>query len=150
MTINVKINGKMHVLPIKPDEFFIDTLRNNQILSVKKGCDGSTCGSCTILLDNTPVLACSLLSVRADQKEVLTVEGHQEEVQKIADAFGQEGADQCGFCNPGIALMIIALKQTYDHPTDAQIKQFMVGNLCRCSGYQSQFYAIKRYLEGRS
>ncbi len=149
MNIRLRINGKWITFTVKPDEFLLDTLRNNQIISVKKGCDGSTCGSCTILLNNQPVLACSLLSVRADESTILTVEGHAEEVEKIAVAFGKEGADQCGFCNPGMALMIIALKQSHKNPTDDEIKHYMVGNLCRCSGYQAQFKAIKRYLEER-
>ncbi len=149
MNISIRINGKMFTFAVKPDEFLLDTLRNNQIISVKKGCDGSTCGSCTVLFNNQPILACSLLSVRADGATILTVEGQAEEVEKIADAFGKEGADQCGFCNPGMALMIIALKQTLINPTDEAIKRYMVGNLCRCSGYQAQFKAIKRYLEDR-
>jgi carbon-monoxide dehydrogenase small subunit len=102
---------------------------------------------CTVLLDDKPVLSCSLLTIRAAGRRVTTVEGLQTEVDAIADYFGAEGADQCGFCNTGLALTIYALTKEIPHPSDEQIKHYVVGNLCRCSGYQAQFLAIKRYLE---
>ncbi|HOJ45198.1 MAG TPA: 2Fe-2S iron-sulfur cluster-binding protein [Bacilli bacterium] len=147
MTVNFILNGRPVAFECAPGEFLLDTLRNHHITSVKKGCDESTCGVCTVLLDNKPVLSCSLLTIRAAGRRVTTVEGLQTEVDAIADYFGEEGADQCGFCNTGLALTIYALTKEIPDPSDEQIKHYVVGNLCRCSGYQAQFLAIKRYLE---
>ena len=115
-------------------------------MSVKKGCDASSCGTCTVLVNGKPMLSCSLLTVRLQNKHIITVDGIHDEVEKISTYFGLEGADQCGFCNPGMALSIYALKQMLSNPSSEDIKTFLVGNLCRCSGYQAQFKAIKRYL----
>ncbi len=147
MKVNFMLNGQSQLFEVAPGEFLLDTLRNHQIVSVKKGCDESSCGVCTVLLDGKPVLSCSLLTVRADGHEITTVEGIQAAVGRISDYFGHEGADQCGFCNPGMALAIYALQHEIKHPSDKQIKEYVRGNLCRCSGYQAQFIAIKRYLE---
>jgi carbon-monoxide dehydrogenase small subunit len=147
MNVELVLNGRPRVFDVAPGEFLLDTLRNHNVLSVKKGCDESTCGVCTVLMDGYPILSCSLLTVRAAGHAITTVEGVQDEVGRIADYFGQEGADQCGFCNSGLALTILGLIKEYPHPTDEEIKHYIVGNLCRCSGYQSQFLAIKRYLE---
>jgi aerobic carbon-monoxide dehydrogenase small subunit len=144
--ITMNLNGHEVSFTVKPSEYLLDTLRNHGIVSVKKGCDTSSCGVCTILVDDKPTLSCSYLSIRADQKNVKTVEGIISEVEKISALFGDEGADQCGFCNPGMAIMAYALKKNFKNPTDDDIKHYLVGNLCRCSGYQAQFLAIKKYL----
>ena len=147
MEVKFKLNGLDVTYNVEPGEYLLDSLRKNNVLSVKKGCDGSACGVCTVLLDGNPVLSCSLLTVRAMGKEVTTVEGIQEEAALISSYFSKEGADQCGYCNASFALVIHALKAKYKNPTDDEIKHFIVGNLCRCTGYQSQFKAIKHYLE---
>lgn len=146
MKVKFILNGRHLELDVPPTEFLLDTLRNYHVLSVKKGCDESSCGVCTVLMDNKPILSCSLLTVRVEGHQITTVEGLQEEIGKISDIFGHEGADQCGFCNTGLALTIYALKKELVNPTDEEIKKYIVGNLCRCSGYQGQFKAIKRYL----
>jgi aerobic carbon-monoxide dehydrogenase small subunit len=147
MKITLTLNQSIKTFEIEPGDSLLDTLRQNHITSVKKACDGSTCGVCTVLMNGQPILACTLLTTRAEGQHITTVEGIYEEVEKISNYFGDEGADQCGFCNPGMALMAYALKKTYQKPTDQQIKNYLVGNLCRCSGYEAQFKAIKRYLE---
>lgn len=147
MKIELTLNGRPRSFEIEPNEYLLETLRKNHITSVKNGCDASTCGVCTVLLDGKPTLSCSVLSVRAHGHEVTTVEGIADEVDQISDHFGHEGADQCGFCNSGLALTVYALKKEYQHPTEAEIKNYIVGNLCRCSGYQAQLKAIKQYLE---
>jgi aerobic carbon-monoxide dehydrogenase small subunit len=146
MKVTLLLNHRKVVFNIKENEYLLDTLRNNHIFSVKKGCDNSTCGVCTVLVDNKPMMACTLLTIRMEDKEILTVDGILDEVNKISYYFGQEGADQCGFCNPGIALSIYAMKRELKTPTDMDIKNYVVGNLCRCSGYEAQFKAIKNYL----
>jgi len=147
MKIKFTLNGTIRSFEINPSDYLLDTLRNNGIISVKKGCDTSSCGVCTVLVNEQPILSCSYLSVRANGADVKTVEGILDEAEKISAKFGDEGADQCGFCNPGMAIMAYSLKKQYENPTDDQIKHFLVGNLCRCSGYQAQFLAIKHYLE---
>lgn len=147
MKINIILNGRERQFEVEPNEYLLDTLRNNHITSVKNGCNNSTCGVCTVLMDGKPVLSCSILSLRADTHEITTVDGLQKEVEEISAFFGDEGADQCGFCNTGMALTVYALKHELKNPTDDQIKDYMVGNLCRCTGYHAQFKAIKSYLE---
>jgi carbon-monoxide dehydrogenase small subunit len=92
-------------------------------------------------------MSCSVLTASIENKHVTTVEGIQEEAAKIAHHFAEEGADQCGFCNVGYALVVYSLKKTIKNPTDEQIIDYIVGNLCRCSGLQSQMNAIKAYLK---
>lgn len=147
MKVNFVLNGQPIQFEVAPGEYLADTLRSNHVLSVKKACDEAVCGACTVLLDGRPVLSCSYLSARAEGKHVTTVEAIQAEVDQISDFFSEEGADQCGFCNTGLALTIYALQKDLPKATDEQIKHFVVGNLCRCSGYQAQFLAIKKYLE---
>ena len=147
MKVKFNLNGRDREFEVSPNEYLLETLRNNHITSVKNGCNESTCGVCTVLMDGKPVLSCSLLSVRADGHKITTVDGLQKEVEHISEFFGEEGADQCGFCNTGLALTIYALKKEIKNPTDDQIKDYIVGNLCRCSGYHAQFKAIKSYLE---
>jgi len=147
MKVKFNLNGRDREFEGSPNEYLLETLRNNHITSVKNGCNESTCGVCTVLLDGKPVLSCSVLSLKADGHQITTVDGLQKEVEHISEFFGEEGADQCGFCNTGLALTIYALKKEIKNPTDDQIKDYIVGNLCRCSGYHAQFKAIKSYLE---
>ena len=132
---------------VKPGEFLAQSLRAHGVKSVKVGCNESSCGSCTVLLEGKPVMSCSVLTASIEGKHVTTVEGIQEEAAKISYHFAEEGADQCGFCNVGYALTIYALKREYKNPTDEEIINYVVGNLCRCSGLQSQINAIKAYLK---
>jgi carbon-monoxide dehydrogenase small subunit len=147
MRINLRVNGANKVFEIKAGEYLLDTLRNNNYISVRRGCDTTSCGICTVLVDGNPVASCSYLSARAEGRDITTVEGIQEEAEKIADCFGHEGADQCGYCNPSVALTIYAMKKELKNPTDDDIRSYLVGNLCRCTGYQGQHRAIKAYLE---
>jgi carbon-monoxide dehydrogenase small subunit len=147
MRVDFLLNDAPFVVHAEPGERLIDTLRKNGVLSVRRGCDSTSCGVCTVLLDGEPVPSCSLFTVRLQGKRVTTIEGIQEEAQRLALYFGDEGADQCGFCNPALALVVYALKQKNPHPTDAEIQSYLVGNLCRCTGYQAQHHAIRRYLE---
>jgi aerobic carbon-monoxide dehydrogenase small subunit len=148
MIVKFKLNGLPVSFDVKPGEFLLDTLREHGVKSLKKGCDGSACGVCSLLFDGHPVLSCSLLSLRCEGHEITTVEGIQSVASKIAECFASEGADQCGYCNSSFALVIHALSQELKNPTDEEIKKYMVGNLCRCTGYQSQIKAIKKYLGG--
>jgi len=150
MKIELMLNGRKQHFEVPAGEYLLDTLRKNNVLSVRRGCDSTSCGVCTVLLDGKPVPSCSVLSAQADGHSITTVEGIAPEVEKIATFFGVEGADQCGFCNPALALAVYSLKKTLVHPSDEEIDRYLVGNLCRCSGYRGQHRAIKAYLEDRS
>ena len=147
MLVTFYLNNTKVSYDVRPDEYLSRTLRSHGIKSVKVGCNESTCGSCTLLVDNKPVMSCSVLTASIEGKHVTTVEGIQEEAAKISYHFAEEGADQCGFCNTGYALVVFALKREIKNPTDEEIKNYIVGNLCRCSGLQSQLNAIKAYLK---
>lgn len=147
MLVKFYLNDTLVSYDVRPDEYLSQTLRSHGIKSVKVGCNESTCGSCTLLLEGKPVMSCSVLTASIENKHVTTVEGIQEEAAKIAYHFAEEGADQCGFCNVGYALVVYSLKKTIKNPTDEQIIDYIVGNLCRCSGLQSQMNAIKAYLK---
>lgn len=147
MLVKFYLNDTLVSYDVRPDEYLSQTLRSHGIKSVKVGCNESTCGSCTLLVEGKPVMSCSVLTASIEGKHVTTVEGIQEEAAKIAYHFAEEGADQCGFCNVGYALVVYSLKKTIKNPTDEQITDYIVGNLCRCSGLQSQMNAIKAYLK---
>ncbi len=150
MKVKLLINQRPRVVDVEPDEYLLDTLRRHDVLSVKRGCDAASCGVCTVLIDGKPTLSCSVLSARLEGKAITTVEGEREEVTRFYTYFGDEGADQCGFCNPGLALTAISMKRTFDNPSEDDIRRYIVANLCRCSGYVAQVRAIKRYLEESS
>lgn len=146
MKVSFYLNEILVSYDVANNEYLASTLRKHGYKSVRIGCNESTCGSCTVLIDGKPSMSCSILSLQVEGKHITTVEGIQEEVARIAYYFGQEGADQCGFCNSGMALTVHALSKEYKNPTDEEIKDFIVGNLCRCSGLHSQVIAIKNYL----
>ncbi|MDT8336186.1 MAG: 2Fe-2S iron-sulfur cluster-binding protein, partial [Candidatus Izemoplasmatales bacterium] len=131
---------------IQENEYLLDVLRRNDYPSVRRGCDNTSCGVCTVLLDGKPVPSCSVLAIRCEDRAITTVEGIEKEVEKLAKHFGELGADQCGFCNPSMALTVYSLKLENKEANEEEIKKYLVGNLCRCTGYVAQHEAIKRYL----
>lgn len=147
MVVKFYLNDVLVSYDVKPGEYLAHTLREHGVKSIKVGCNESTCGSCTLLIEGKPVMSCSVLTASIEGKHVTTIEGIQEEAAKIAYHFAEEGADQCGFCNVGYALTIYALKRELKNPTDEEINDYIVGNLCRCSGLHSQMNAIKAYLK---
>ena len=147
MEIKVKLNGKLVSGNIAPDMLLIDFLRDHGCYSVKRGCETSNCGLCTVLMDQTPVLSCSVLAARADGHEVQTLEGLQDEAAEFAGFIADQGADQCGFCNPGFVMNTIALLRENPDPSDDEIRAYLAGNLCRCSGFVSQTTSILKFLK---
>lgn len=146
MQIELNINQRKYSLHINGDEFLLDTLRKEGYLSVKRGCDTTNCGLCTVWIDGKPTLSCSFLSIKAHGKSIITIEGVQNEAEEFASVFTAEGAEQCGFCSPGFVLTVLAMKRELSNPTDEQIKHYLAGNLCRCTGYMGQLRAIKKYM----
>jgi carbon-monoxide dehydrogenase small subunit len=147
MTITISINGKREILECQPGDMLTEVLRKAGYVEVKKGCDTASCGACTVLIEDKPVLSCSYLAVRADGKRITTIQGVAEEAKKFAQFLTAEGADQCGFCAPGFALTVLSMKKELRNPSEAEIRHYLSGNLCRCSGYEGQIRAIKKYLE---
>ena len=149
MEIKLKLNGKAIVASVEADTVLLDFLREKGCLSVKRGCDTANCGLCTVLMDGKPILSCSTLAVRADGHEIHTLEGLQAEAADFVGFIADQGADQCGFCNPGFVMNTIALLRENPDPTDDEIRSFLAGNLCRCSGYDGQLRGIRAYLDSR-
>lgn len=149
MEINIRVNGRAVREQIEPDLLLIDFLRAHGCLSVKRGCETSNCGLCTVFLDDKPILSCSMLAARADGHSVTTLEGLQKEASDFVGFIADQGADQCGFCNPGFVMNTIALLRENPDPTDDDIRAFLAGNLCRCSGYEGQLRGIRNYLNQR-
>jgi len=149
MIVTITLNGKKIQRDIAPDTVLLDFVRNEGCKSVKRGCDTSNCGLCTVFIDNKPALSCSVLAMRADGHIVTTLEGLQAEAEEFGAFLADQGAEQCGFCNPGMIMNAIALFRENPEPTESEIKEFLAGNLCRCSGYEGQMRAILNFIEWR-
>ena len=146
MRISVILNGKKTEEEIAADLLLIDFVRAHGCKSVKRGCETSNCGLCTVFMDEKPVLSCSVLAARADGHRIDTLEGLQKEAEEFGAFIAGQGAEQCGFCNPGMIMNAIALFRENEDPTDEEIKEYLAGHLCRCSGYEGQLRGIREYL----
>ncbi|WP_346663211.1 (2Fe-2S)-binding protein [uncultured Merdimonas sp.] len=147
MKISLMLNGTKIEREIAPDLLLIDLVREEGCYSVKRGCETSGCGLCTVFLDEKPVLSCSVLAARADGHAVTTLEGLQKEAEEFGAFIADQGAEQCGFCNPGMIMNAIALFRENPDPTEEEMKEYLAGNLCRCSGYEGQLRGMKAFLE---
>ena len=147
MKINFFLNGKKVQEEIAPDLLLLDLLRQKGCYSVKRGCETANSGLCTVLMDEKPVLSCSMLAARADGKKIVTLEGMQEEAKEFGGFLADEGAEQCGFCNPGFIMNVFAMVKELEDPTEEQINEYLAGNLCRCSGFMGQTRSILKFLE---
>lgn len=146
MKISMILNGKKTEAEIDADMLLIDFVRSQGCYSVKRGCETSNCGLCTVLLEGKPVLSCSVLAARANGCKVDTLEGLQEEAEEFGSFIAGQGAEQCGFCNPGMIMNAIALFRENPDPSEEEIKEYLAGNLCRCSGYEGQLRGILNFL----
>ena len=146
MELNFVLNGKKVSTIIEADSLLLDVVRDLGCLSVKRGCDTSNCGLCTVFVNDKPVLSCSVLAARAEGQKVTTLEGLQDEAAEFGAFIANQGAEQCGFCNPGLMMNAIAMFRENPDPTDEEILAYLTGNLCRCSGYEGQLRGIKSYL----
>ena len=146
MTIQFTLNHKKVSAEISPDTVLYDLVRSLGCASVKCGCETSNCGLCTVFLDDVPVLSCSVLAARADGRNVTTLEGLQQEAAEFGAFIADQGAEQCGFCNPGFIMNALALFRQNPDPGEDEIKEYLAGNLCRCSGYEGQLRGIQNFL----
>ena len=149
MNIKFWLNGIQRQEEVDPGMLLIDFLREKGCYSVKRGCETSNCGLCTVLMDGKPVLSCTTLAVRANGKEIFTLEGLQKEAEEFGSFLADQGADQCGFCNPGFIVNVIAMTKELQQPDEQEIKEYLEGNLCRCTGYQGHLRAVQSYLQAK-
>ena len=137
-SITFTINGARERLDVPSNMTLLQMLRDRLALTgTKNGCEAGECGACTVLVDGEPVNSCMMLAVEVDGKGVLTVEGlaPEGELSPLQGAFIEHNAVQCGFCTPGMLISAHALLRRNPHPTEQDIKEALVGNLCRCTGY---------------
>lgn len=146
LEIKFTINQQKRRLSIKPNDLLINIIRNDLFLTGSKyGCGIGECGVCTVLLDGEPVLSCLTLAATVDGKEITTIEGlaKKNELHPIQIAFLKNAAVQCGFCTPGMILTATALLKENPNPTEDEIRDYIRGNICRCTGYIQIVKAIK-------
>lgn len=144
-TIQLHVNGVSHRVEVEDRWTLGELLRDElDLTGTKIGCDRSECGACTVLMDGKPIYACSQLAVWADGTEVQTVEGLAQngQLSPVQQAFIDHNAPQCGFCTPGQLMMATALLNSIPHPSASQVKEALVGNLCRCSNYNAIVEAV--------
>lgn len=149
MEIRLTLNGREITAQADADTLLLDFVRGQGCYSVKRGCETAGCGLCTVLIDGVPVLSCSVLAARAAGHLVQTLEGLQDEAEAFVTFIADQGAEQCGFCNPGFVMNTIALLRENPDPTDDEIRAYLSGNLCRCSGYEGQLRGIRAYLDSK-
>lgn len=147
MKISFWLNGVCRNGEAEPDTMLLDFLREQGCYSVKRGCETANCGLCTVLMDGKPVLSCSVLAVRAEGRNIVTLEGMQKEAEEFGGFLADEGAEQCGFCNPGFLMNVFAMLDEIEEPTEEEIKEYLAGNLCRCSGFVGQTRSILKFLQ---
>ena len=150
--ITLKVNGVKRELLVSPNELLLNVLRDRLGLTgAKYGCGIGECGSCTVILDGEPVLSCLTLAIGVDGSDIVTAEGLLQpdgSLHPVQESFLEHGAVQCGFCTPGMILMGKALLDENPKPTEDEIREYIRGNLCRCTGYQSILKAAEKSLEG--
>jgi aerobic carbon-monoxide dehydrogenase small subunit len=144
--IELKVNGRAHEIAIEPSKLLLDALRQDlQLTGSKRGCDDSSCGACTILVDGVSMLSCTLLAASCEGQEITTVEGVSEHgsLAAIQKAYGDWGGAQCGYCTPGFIMTVKSLLAANPDPTEDEVRSALSSNLCRCTGYSQMYEAIK-------
>ncbi|HTI33767.1 MAG TPA: (2Fe-2S)-binding protein [Miltoncostaea sp.] len=146
MQIEVTVNGAVHSVDVEPRTLLVTFLRDTlRLTGTHIGCDTSSCGVCTVLMDGTPVKSCTVFAVQANGRELTTVEGlaNGPELHPVQQAFHEEHGLQCGFCTPAMMLVGSALLERNPDPTEEEVRWAISGNLCRCTGYQNIVKAIR-------
>lgn len=146
LPISFSLNGRVIEIDIPVHTLLIDLIRDRLGLKgTKRSCDMEVCGACTVLLDGDPISSCTTLAVDVHQRKVTTIEGvtPSDGLSRIQAAFVLHGGLQCGFCTPGFIMAVTALLKTTPHPTEVEIRHYLHGNLCRCTGYTKIVEAVR-------
>jgi len=144
--IELRVNGRNQELAIDPNALLLDVLRQQlQLTGSKRGCDDSSCGACTVLVDGIAMMSCTLLPASCQRQEITTIEGVSEHgsLAAIQKAYGDWGGAQCGYCTPGFIMTVKSLLAENPDPTEQEIRDALSSNLCRCTGYNQMYEAIR-------
>lgn len=144
--ISLTVNGVAHDVEVEPRELLVQVLRERLGLTgTNIGCDTSSCGACTVLLDGESIKSCTMLAVQADGREVTTIEGlaTNGDMHPMQRAFHEEHGLQCGYCTPGMVMAAVSLLSENPDPSDGEIRKGLAGNLCRCTGYHNIVAAVR-------
>jgi carbon-monoxide dehydrogenase small subunit len=144
--VELKVNGRTYELAIEPSALLLDVLRRElNLTGSKRGCDESSCGACTVLVDGVAMMSCVLLAASCQEQEITTVEGVSEHggLAAIQKAYGDWGGAQCGFCTPGFIMTVKSLLAENPNPSQDDVRNALSSNLCRCTGYSQMYEAIK-------
>lgn len=153
--LELLVNGDHYHLLVDPHVTLLHVLRNNiGLTGTKEGCGAGECGACTVLADGDPVNSCLMLAVQAEGKEIITIEGlaANGQLNPVQEAFVSHGAIQCGYCTPGMIMMAKSILDQNPDPSEDEIRSRLIGNLCRCTGYEKIVQAVRslaRPAEGR-
>lgn len=148
--VGLKINGRTHELAIEPSALLLDVLRKDlDLTGSKRGCDDSCCGACTVLVDGVSMLSCTLLAASCEGQKITTIEGVSEHgsLAAIQKAYGDWGGAQCGYCTPGFIMTVKALLAENPHPSEPEVRAALSSNLCRCTGYNQMYEAIRSAID---
>ncbi len=148
--ITLTVNGERHTLEIDSRRTLLDLLRNDlEFAGTHRGCDSGECGACTVHMNGIPVPSCMLLAADCDNTEILTVEGLQPEgdLHPVQRELIEKGGIQCGFCTPGVVMSAVALLDENPNPSEAEVREALAGNLCRCTGYAKIIEAVMSAVE---
>ncbi|HEV2400367.1 MAG TPA: (2Fe-2S)-binding protein [Candidatus Sulfotelmatobacter sp.] len=144
--IELRVNGRTHEVGIEPSALLLDVLRQQlQLTGSKRACDESSCGACTVLVDGVAMMSCTLLAASCEGQEITTIEGVSEHgsLAAIQKAYGDWGGAQCGYCTPGFIMTVKSLLAENSDPSDEDIRAALSSNLCRCTGYNQMYEAIR-------
>ncbi len=145
-TLRLRVNGREHALEVEPERLLLDCLRDDlELTGTKEGCGTGSCGACSVLMDGKLVSSCLVLAVSADGREIVTIEAlaRNGELHPVQAAFVERGGLQCGFCTPGMVLATAALLDANPDPSEDEIKDWLLGNLCRCTGYYKILESVR-------
>jgi carbon-monoxide dehydrogenase small subunit len=144
--ISLRVNGRTHEIAIEPNALLLDVLRQQlQLTGSKRGCDDSSCGACTVLIDGVAMMSCTLLAASCEGQEITTIEGVTEHgsLAAIQKAYGDWGGAQCGYCTPGFVMTVKSLLAENPDPSEDDVRAALSSNLCRCTGYNQMYGAIR-------
>jgi carbon-monoxide dehydrogenase small subunit len=148
--IQLNVNGRTHELGVEPSALLLDVLRRDLGLTgSKRGCDDSSCGACTVLIDGVAMMSCTLLAASCEGQEITTIEGVSERgsLAAIQKAYGDWGGAQCGYCTPGFIMTVKSLLAENPNPSEPEVRAALSSNLCRCTGYNQMYEAIRAAIE---